>query len=318
MNNSGLSLNCFPVTLLPMNYTLPYLHYESWKSSTNKLKNDFKDYSWYRLKLNDGRVRALIFNGPEQPRDLRKIDVDVATLPDFGKHIIRHSMVGHFKARGFVISRKDKGYDTTVLRTSPDFSEDLIDIYCGVSFQIRRPFVEFPDNFVMSVQWEVKTTFNQSISEPRLKAMAMGMPVIYRPSPNVVASEDMRPFQNRYLGRVCEISSQSEAVIDSKDHVLRRVALADLFLEASPAVIREYERQSGLRRSSRSLWYKLQELSLVLNGQGRRNTSVLKDRLQSVRAFLGGNSKEQLIIPLSCFQEGSISLGLSPLSVEVR
>ena len=315
MNTHTLLLNCFPVKLLPLDYDFPYFSCDSWLASTKKLKSDYGEYSWYRLKEDNGRVRALLLNGPERPKSLDVMNADLTLLPDLGKSIISRSISRYFSARDLMVSRTNFG--TTVLRKTPEFSQGFLDVFCGVSFQVRHPFVESPEQFATSVQWEVKTSFNSSIAEPKLKGMSEGMPVLYQPAPGTDVGEDMRPFIHRYLGHVYEVRSQTEAVINCKDHVLRRVSLTDLVLEASPAVIREYERRLGLRQSSRSLWYKLQELSFVLNKHGRRNSTVLKDRLQAVRAFLGSSSKEQLIIPVACFQEGSISLGLSPTRVEV-
>ena len=169
------------------------------------------------------------------------------------------------------------------------------------------------------MQWEVKTTFKAKQDEPKLKATALlGLPVLYQPSSQEGIDDEMKPFVNRYLGHVKEIQPQGRAIVDCKDHIQRHIPLIDLFLEASPLVIREYEKRSGLRSSSRSIWHKLQELNFVLSEQGRRNASVLKDRLQAVRLFLGGGSKEQLIVPAACFQEGSVIVGLSPERMEVR
>jgi hypothetical protein len=316
MSSNPIILNCFPVKLLPLNYELPFLTYDSWETSTKKLKAGFGDYAWYRIKENDGRIRALLLSGPERPNNLDVIDVDASVLPDFGKALIARSLSRHFTGRGLTVFREKT--DTTVLRTTPEFSRQFIDIYCGVTFQARHPFIESPDDFAMSVQWEVRTTFNRSLAEPQLTSMAQGMPVIYKPETRENLSDDLKQFVHRYMGHVHEIRADAKAVVDCKDHVHRTIPLTDLFLEASPAVIREYERQSSPRQSSRSLWYKIQELSFVLNSHGRRNMSVLKDRLQAIRTFLGGSSKEQLIVPVATFQEGSISIGLNPMRVEVE
>jgi hypothetical protein len=317
MNTSHLLLNCFPIKLLPTNFNLPYLIYDSWKISTQMLKSKYGDYQWYRIeeKHDNGRVFALLLNGPERPQELKRMSVDAAVQPDFGKHLISRSLYSYFKARDLTMSRDN--FETTALRKAPAFSQNLIDVFCGISFQIRHPFNESPGDFVISAQWVVKTTFNQSIAEPKLRTISQGMPVLYQPTLRAKVDEDMKKFINRYLGHILEILSQTEALVDCKDHKVRHLPLTDLFLETSPAVIREYEKRSGFRQSSRSLWYKVQELNFAMNSQGRRNVSVLKERLQAIRAFLGGSSKEQLIVPVACFQEGTISLALNPVRVEV-
>lgn len=315
MNKIILLLNSFPATLVPLEYDLPSLMFSDWEASTKELTSRYGDFSWYRIHEGD-RLRAVLLNGPYLPKDLDTTHLDVRVQSEFGKAIIERSLSRFFATRGFEVERERFG-TTKVLRRSPEASQGFIDTFCGVAFQVRHPFHSNPENFMVAAQWEVNPRFNTSLAEPELRAVSPGMAVIFRPDAHSAQADLLKPYVNRYLGHVIDCPTHSEANVECRDNVIRKVALSDLYLEASPAVIRNYEKRSGLSQSSRSLWYKLQELSFVLNKHGRRNASVLKDRLQAITMFLGGNTKEQLIIPLNSFQEGTITLSLSPAKAEV-
>ena len=186
-----------------------------------------------------------------------------------------------------------------------------------LEFQVRRPFKEQADAFILSVQWKTAVLFRESIANGSLRRIAIGAPVIYKPQSKDSVLPALKRFRYKYLGHVKEFQSNSFAVVNCRDSQSYQVPLTDLYLEASPVVIREYENLSGARYSNQSLWHKIQELDFVLNKSGRRNPSVLKDRLQAIRQTLGG-PREEVIIPMNCFQKGSLSLNLSPLNVEVR
>lgn len=317
MNMGSLLLNCFPVELSPTTLDLPFVDYETWEASTRALEEDYAGFGAYRYKIDDHQIRVLLLEGPEFPSRLKLTIVEVTALPHLGTKLIERSLSRGLTARGLVTSRD--GFGTTkVLARAPEFSQGLLQIFCGVSYQVRRPFEEDPCGFTLSVRWEVSPTFGASLADSTLRDMSEGMAVLYKPPvrPREIPP-DLRPFRNRYLGHVHEIRSDAKAVVSCKDGVSRHVPLTDLVLEASPAAIREYESQAGLRYGSRSVWHKMQELNFILNSGGRRNASVLKDRLRAIRQFLGGGSREQLVLPLYCFRDGFVSVALSPVRIEV-
>jgi hypothetical protein len=316
VNTTALVLNCFPVELSPTTFDVPFIEYSAWENSTKALREDYYGYLAYRYKTDDQQIRIVLLDGPQVPQALTLMAADVAELPSLAKKVIERSLADYMTARGLVSRRT--GFETIVMKKTPDFSQGRINIFCGISFQVRRPFQANPYGFVISMKWEVTASFEQSLIDSILRAISIGMPVLYKPT--AVTSkipQELRRFRGRYLGRVREIRSDDEAVVSCKDDQLRRVALADLFLEASPAVIRAYERESGMKREVRSVWQKIQEFNFVLNATGRRNPSVLKDRLEAIRKFLGGGTREQLTLPLRYFGDGTISIGLSPMHVEV-
>ncbi len=317
MSMGSLLLNCFPVELSPTRFDLPFVDYETWEASTKALEEDYAGFGAYRSKIDDRLIRVLLLDGPEFPSRLKLTTAEITALPHLGTKFIERSLSRYLTARGLVTSRDSFG-TTKVLTRTPEFSQGLLQIFCGISYRVRRPFDEDPCGFTVSVQWEVSPTFGASLADPTLRGMSEGMAVLYKPSARPrKLPPDLRPFRNRYLGHVHEIRSEAEAVVSCKDGVSRHVPLADLVLEASSAAIREYENQAGRRYGSRSVWHKMQELNFVLNSGGRRNASVLKDRLRAIRQFLGGGSREQLVLPLCCFHDGFVSIALSPIRVEV-
>jgi hypothetical protein len=317
MNTSSLSLNCFPVELSPVTFEVPFLDYKTWEASTKALREDYGDYLAYRYEADDHQIRVILLDGPQIPEGLSTMTADAGEFPFLGLRVIERSFARHLTAKGLVSWRT--GFETLAMKKTPEFSRGSINVFCGISFQVRRPFQAEPYGFVMSVKWEVSASFEQSLVDPTLRAISIGMPVLYRPAATSgKIPEQLQRFRNRYLGRVREIRSEANAVIYCKDDELRQIPLADLFLEASPEVVRAYERESEMKHNARSVWQKIQEMNFVLNAGGRRNRSVLKDRLQAIRRFIGGGAREQVTLPLSYFRDGSISIALSPMRVEVQ
>jgi hypothetical protein len=317
MNNASLILNCFPVELSPVTLDLPFFDHETWEASTKELNERYARYTAHRFELNQNQIRTVLFDGPELPQNLDLLTTDVADFPNLGKKIIKKSISSYFEMKG--LKTLHSNFRTLILKKSPDFSQGMVNLFCGIAFQVQRPFQDNPYGFIVCVKWEVSVFFEKSLEEPILRNMSVGMPVIYKPNTETGRiPEDLRCFRNKYLGKVREIVLQSEAVVFCKDKALRQIPLSDLFIEASPASIREYEKRLGMRHASRSLWYKIQECNFVLTPQGRRNPTVLKDRLQAIRKFLGADSRDILVMPLSCFQKGVVSINLSPMRVEVK
>ena len=60
------------------------------------------------------------------------------------------------------------------------------------------------------------------------------------------------------------------------------------------------------------------QLGLVLNSAGRRNVSVLRDRLDKVRQVLGGGQLGKLTIVFQGYQDASVNIGLAPMLVNIE
>jgi hypothetical protein len=297
MVTANLLLNCFPVELSQTAFDLPFVDYRTWEDSTRGLGGEYANFLAYRYKPDMHQIRVILLNGPEFPRHLCQMSAEVAELPHLGRRLIERSFVRHLTAKGLKVPRG--GFGTTkVLRRAPEFSQGLLNVYAGISFQVRRPFREKPYFFTISIQWEVTPVFRGSLAEPTLRVMSIGRAVLYRPAAQTrEVPPDLRLFRHRYLGHVSNIQSDIAAQVACRDGIERRIPLRDLSLEASPTTIRAYENQMGLNYGSRSVWPKMQEFNYVLTQGGRRNRSVLKDRLQAIKEFLGGRSREQLVLP---------------------
>jgi hypothetical protein len=103
------------------------------------------------------------------------------------------------------------------------------------------------------------------------------MPVLYKPDGSI--SDDLKPFRNRYVGRVRNVESNGTATVICKDDQPRVIRLQDLRLEASPAVIKLYERRVHARSGTSAVIRAIQKLNKSLTTDNRRSLTVMKDRL---------------------------------------
>jgi hypothetical protein len=313
----NLVLNCFSIDISPTSFDLPFADYESHPAATEALRKTFVGFLAQRHTLESGRVRVVLLNGPDSTLRLESQIFDVGEYPNVGAKLISRSLSDYLASKGMRISH-DKS-TTKAVMTAPAFSKGLVDLFNGLEFQVRRPFEQLPYGFIISVQWSVSVLFRESLLASSLREMAIGMPVLYKPDLSYDETpKELRDFRHRYIGHIRKIESSANALVNCKDGETRSILLSTLYLEGSPAVIREYESQSGLRRTGQSIWHKVQELEFVLNRSGRRNSSVLKDRLQAIRKLFGSGPKEQLVLPLNCFRRGSLNLSFLPSQVEMR
>lgn len=306
-----LILNCFPVELSPTRLTLAFKEFGRWDESREALKEEFGAYSTYRHPTENGRIRLLFFNGPEQTDSGDLAEVDLGRFGTLASRLIERSLNRHFKSLGMEVSSSSFG--SSALRGLPDVSRNGIDVHTGISFQAKRPFRDEPYVYFLAAQWEARAFFKKSLSalEAIVNNLSVGMPVLYRPT--VEPATELVPFRDRYIGHVQELLASGEASVYCRDHKTRKLPLDALFLEASSECIKKYEHLLGIKDQSESIWRAIQELSLVLTQTGRRNSAVLRDRLDSIRAFLSGSSQDSLAVPMDTYQSGTITVGLVPL-----
>ena len=318
-----LILNCFPVEVSPPTLALPYVEYSTWEASTAGRKKDYPGFKTYRYKhlvpAEGGAptsyvIRLLLLSGTRPPANMQCETCDIGKLPGLANTLIEQSLARHLKSCSMTIRRG--AFETLALHRREDISSPLIHLYSGISFRARRPHQAEPYRFALTVQWEAVAHFAETLSNKHLRKISDGLAVLYTPQNKPLSELD--PFQNRFVGRVKDIISPREAVVSCKDNVLRTIALPDLTLEASSEAIRRFEQQRGIKQRPSSIWSQVQQLSKVLTKENRRNASVLSDRLDAIRAILGGTSREQLVLALhSSYAEGKVSIGLSPQSVEL-
>jgi hypothetical protein len=169
----------------------------------------------------------------------------------------------------------------------------------------------------VTFQWIVRASFKDSLEKDALARIAVGMPVIYRPTTRV--SPELLQFRNRFLGRIRSIDqSKRTAVVMCRDDSPKSVPLRDLRLEASPAVIKAYEKNTRLRSGVAPTIRSIQQLKMSLTRENRRNITALRDRLEKIRSVLMelGASSDQLVLPLTSYQSGSVSMALAPEEAE--
>lgn len=318
----AILLNSFSVEMLPTTLELPYKTYSEWEECRSDREQSFGGYRTHQFQQtiggNTGRMAqeaiTLVFlAGPSLPPDLNKFSFDLGSVPSLGNRLIEDSLMRQLRSRGFTVQRT--AFERLAITENPAFSSDLVRLYSGVSFRARRPFSEQRYHFTLTVQWVAKALFAETLTNPTLARISSGLGVSYTPSGKPLP--ELLHFSNQFLGHVKSILEDgTHAIVDCRDYDLRSVALCDLTLEASPEAIRKYELITGSDQRRSTIWRSLQQLSKALTKEGRRNRSVLRDRLNAIRDLLGGG-KDSLILPFESFSPGSITVSLSPLKVEV-
>src|SRR5262249_55165387 len=151
--------------------------------------------------------------------------------------------------------------------------------------QVHSPNAEM--GFGITSQWEVKTEFVKSLADDRLRRISEGLPVLLRYNPeDWEPQEELKRYRNHYLGVVRRVLSKDTVEVLCRDNAPHKISADKLFIEAKPSTIKEFENRSAASQGGQSVWRRVQELNHVLTNAGRRNTSVLQDRLNSIRKFL--------------------------------
>jgi hypothetical protein len=318
---SSLILNSFTVQISPVKLSLPYVEFTDWESSTTARNRDYGPYRTYRYErsLNhDGlaepvTIRLVLLSGPPVSSENQTDEFDLSSLPKLGAILIENSLSDHLESQGMTIKRNS--FERLALRSVDSQSAQLVHLYSGISFQARRPFKAEPYSFILSIQWVASAVFSDTLANQVLRGIARGLAVLYSPKKGPLA--ELVQFENAFLGHVKDLSSSSHAEVLCRDNVRRAIPLDDLTLEASPEALRRYELATGTEQQRFRVWRRLQQISKVLTPEGRRNTSVLRDRLEAIRGVLGGHSREQLVLSLGAYAEGTVSIGLAPIRVEL-
>jgi hypothetical protein len=313
-----LLLNSFLVDIVPPEVSLPYKVFESWEVSTEAKKNSYPGLiTWRYRDSEDGGsgIYVVFLSGGQAPKDVQYGNFDLGKHARLGCRLIEDSVALHFSKLGFVEERNR--FQRIALRRHADASNDAIELATGLSFSARRPFKDEPYKFNLSFQWVVRAMFKDSLVNASLAAIALGMPVVYKPSGT--GDGDLEAYRNHYLGKVRHVDRrQKAATVACRDGQTRSVDLKNLRLEASPAVIKLFEKALHSKQGPSRIIRTIQQLKLSLTKDNRRNVTVLRDRLDQIRKVLYevGSSQDQLVIPLaSSFQDGSVAIALTPISV---
>src|SRR5205823_5503719 len=178
----------------------------------------------------------------------------------------------------------------TITTPAPQHVSGEVELRTGISIRVRLPPSKQTSVLrLVMAKWEVKREFRSNLDNTHLRTICLGKPVLYKPGERPISDEPVpSDFYGRYLGHVEAVRSDTEIEVSCKDGVQRHVAAKDLRLEATTATVSEYEQTLSERAAgARSIWHRTQELGFILTSSGRRNNSVLRDRLEAVRKFLG-------------------------------
>ncbi|GEM_PF-5427300 len=313
-----LVINNFAADLMPVEPSLPFLDYSSWDESTATRDSQFSNYQTWRYEMDEGeagtstkRIRMVFLSGPSMPTDAAQMPFDIGRFWRIGNLLAEHALASHFSQKGFVVERNH--FESVALRPYLSSPDDAIELATGVSYQVQRPFREDAYRFAVAFRWIVQAHFKQSLANTALAGIAIGMPVLYRPAGAV--PQDLKPFLNRFVGRVRNVERDGTATVLCKDDQHRIISLKELRLEASPAVIKLYESRVRGRSGASAVVRAIQKLNMSLTSDNRRSVTVLRDRLAAIRKLLQelGSSTDQLVIPLKSFESGSLSISINPM-----
>jgi hypothetical protein len=315
----ALLLNSFPVDVAPVEALLPYIDYESWEVSTLTKQSQFSGFRTWRYELakeeagqNENRIRMVFLQGPQAPSKSAQMAFELGRFWKIGCLLIEDALTAHFSKLGFAIEQNN--FERFALRRYTGSPDNAVELATGLSFSARRPFREDKYGFTLSFQWIVRAMFKDSLATESLAQIALGMPVIYKPSGTV--QPGLLEFKHRYLGRVRSIDTHGKtATVMGRDDEPRTIPLCDLRLEASPAVIKLYEQKIRSLSGPSPILRTIQQLKMSFTKNNRRNVTALRDRLDIIRSSLNqaGSSRDQLVVPLASFQPGSISIALTPI-----
>ena len=312
----ALIVNTFKANLNPVEFTLPFVDYPSWEESTRAKAQNFPRQMTCRYALREQTQGAgpdkarMVFLGDEPPSDLPTKVFDVSVQWRIGALLIEKALEEHFEQRGFRIERTR--FQVFALRPVMDSGSSAVELATGISFDARHPFGDEPYDFAVTFNWEVRAQFRASLAEKAMARAAIGMPVLYQPRGQ--ATGKLASFENRYLGKVRDIDRGHAVVICRGDSEPQRIPLADLRLEATPAVIKQFEQSSQSRLGPSPVLRRIQQLKHSYTAENRRNVNAFRDRLEEIRSVLGvaGTSANQIVLPLATSQEGSVSISTQP------
>lgn len=312
----ALFINWFKVDLAPAEFTLPTKDYATWEESTTARDSDaLKPFHAYRGRTGAEVISIVLLQGPSAPPGWEGRTYAPRSHRNVVGEIIKYSLEEHFKKGRLVVSRSNWG--VTATRPVGLLANNALQLSNGVFCQVYSPDAE--TGMGISAQWEVKAEFVKSLADENLRRICEGLPVLLRYNPHDwEPEEELKPLRNHYLGVVRRVLSKDMVEVLCRDNVPRKIPADKLFIEAKPSTIKEYENRIGANQRGRSVWQRIQELNHVLTSAGRRNTSVLQDRLNSIRRFLSPQGNELLVIELPIYGGGRANLDLKAATVEME
>ena len=312
----ALFINWFKVDLLPASFTLPSMDYPTWEDSTTARDSDkLKPFYAYRGRTGADLISIVLLSGPDAPPGWEGRAYGSGTHRNVVGEVVKRALEEHFKLGNLDTARSNWGVKAT--RPVGLMANDSIRLSTGVACQVYSPGGDI--GIGVSIQWEVRTEFVKSLADDQLRGMCESLPVLLRYDPKQWQPvEKLRRFKNHYLGVVCRVLSEDKIEVLTRDNERHELPADKLFIEAKPSTIKEYENRSRAGQGAGSVWRRIQELNHVLTSAGRRNTSVLQERLNSIRRFLSPQGNDLLVLDLPIYGGGRANLDLRPAIVQTE
>ena len=312
----ALFINWFKVDLSPASFTLPTKDYPTWEDSTVARDSDtLKPFHTYRGRTGAETISIVLLDGPTAPPDWEGRTYAARTNRNVVAEIIKRALEEHFMMGKLVTSRSNWG--VTATRPVSLMANEAIRLSSGVFCQVYSP--DAKTGMGVTVRWEVKSEFVKSLADDHLRGMCEGLPVLLRYNPQEWQPEEkLWPFRNHYLGVVKCVVSKNTIEVFGRDSGCYQLPADKLFIEAKPSTIKEYESRNTTVQTRPSVWRRIQEINHVLTSAGRRNTSVLQDRLNSIRKFLSPQGNDLLVMKLPIYGGGQANLDLKPAAVQTE
>jgi hypothetical protein len=309
MGEGRLVLNCLACDVLPNVVTLPSLSYPSWDAAVAEIATQYPTFSFKRHQRPDGSVEVVLIDGPN--RDAAELaPFELAKNPLLGRRLIEETVASYLRSRGHSVTR-DRGRWHAV-GTSPARTLGPVDIRNGITFEALRPFRSEPLGFVLVLNWLVRPEVRVPISAAPLRRVSLGLPVVFRP--NKAIPTDLERFRDSFIGHVESFADDESVRVSCRDGVARLLSAEMLFPEASPSTLQVVA--DALQQRPASVARALQEESLALTREGRRNPSILADRLASTLRRLSPEGMSLLTLPLAGFAQGTLTVSLTPLHAD--
>src|SRR5262249_50855333 len=154
------------------------------------------------------------------------------------------------------------------------------------------------------ISWDVAARFTRGLDDSVLRAASKDLSIILKCAKDDAAvPQNLKRYRNKFVGHVSSIASSDAIVISARDGGSYTLPPSALVLEASPATMNALQQRLNVQFPTR----RLQQLSHVLTKDGRRNSFVLRNRLDAIRNAISPQpTSDSLMVPLQVYGGGKL------------